>query len=680
MTKSKEGELESLFDAMPLPARAAGSVSKKDITGRQKPQQKIEGHPVNTQNFALSHGLTTASQIARSSNSTIRRCLQVALVGLSLMVASVAGAGDKIIISDSGTVATTNLKSEYGTTKNPVTTFTIAEGESEQIVGFRFTLSQAVPDTKISARITKENDDDFLVEGSISDAPLTGTPYLIEFARFSADDGTYIVDMKSDSTGATPAVRFTGTAVLEDSLEDEDSEVPFCDLPLKNGDNTFDPKQVVPKQVECLFVVPEGVSEITLDMWGGGGAGGDGGGSPPSAGGGGGGAAYISGSIAVSSFESFILKPGAAGHDSKITGLVPQVLVAGKGGAGVNAAEEGAPGDGGEPVAVDGDQSVKLPSCQPVAVLPFCGYPGDEGVDSNGGNAGGFSETGSGEGGTGATANNGNGSPGDAFGGGGGGGSGNGKGAAGGAGRILITYTVVPVPASLQFTTASPATVDHGETLSLEVEVRDQFGDIMVDDNTSSVAFSKASGTGSVTGLTSATVTAGMADIDVVGDRAGPVTITATLDDLSAELEVTVVAVAPSAPQNVQVRPAVNGLRASWSAPASDGGQPIVSYTATANPSCQVMAVPGVTDYSCLISPLDPEESYQVMVTATNGSEVSDPAMAGGGSNGGSDGGFFQPLTEPLPVPTLSFWAMLLLILLSVWVAGQCLMSRRRSH
>ena len=622
---------------------------------------------MNTKILVISQGLTTASRITHCSHRAVRRGLQIGLFGLSLMVASVAAAGGKIIVSDSGTVATTNLKSTYEATKNPVTTFTIADGGEEDIEGLRFTLSQAVSGVTIWARVTRENDPDFEpVEGSISDAPDTGTPYVIPFTGLTASAGTYIVDMRSDSEGATPAVRFTSEATLE--------EDPFCSLPSATPGVAQTFTATADSNGDCKFLVPEGVSEITVNMWGGGGAGGQGnttGGSNLRTGGGGGGGAWIGGDINVAGFQSFILAPGAAGQDSTITGLVSSVLMAAKGVNGKDATgNNGSPGDGGEAVV------------EP----PFDGEDGADGNGSSGGDAGGV---GGGLGGTGSDPDTGEGDPGIEPGGGGAGGSGSGSaGGAGGAGKIEITYTIEQIVTGLQFTQAAPGVpnprdLNHKDDLTLTVGILDQFGGAITNDSGSSVVFSQTSGDGSVTGLGPATTENGVASLTITGDRVGLVTVTATLGELSEDFEVNVEAIKPSQPVDVQVTPEVNGLRVSWSAPVSDGGASIVSYTATANPSCQVPAVPGETEYSCLISPLDPEQSYQVMVTATNGSEVSDPAMAGGGNNGGSNGGSFQPLSpapEPLPVPALSVWALLLLTLLSVWVAGQRLMSRRSQH
>jgi hypothetical protein len=64
------------------------------------------------------------------------------------------------------------------------------------------------------------------------------------------------------------------------------------------------------------------------------------------------------------------------------------------------------------------------------------------------------------------------------------------------------------------------------------------------------------------------------------------------------------------------------GLIRGWVAPSDNGGTPMLSYRADANPSCEVTAladeVPGETAYSCTIGNLDPGQEYIVTVTAIN--------------------------------------------------------------
>ena len=71
-----------------------------------------------------------------------------------------------------------------------------------------------------------------------------------------------------------------------------------------------------------------------------------------------------------------------------------------------------------------------------------------------------------------------------------------------------------------------------------------------------------------------------------------------------------------------QVEPTILGLVVSWVASSDNGGKPMLSYRAEANPSCEVAAlaneVPGETAYSCTIGNLDPQRDYTVTVTAIN--------------------------------------------------------------
>jgi hypothetical protein len=111
-------------------------------------------------------------------------------------------------------------------------------------------------------------------------------------------------------------------------------------------------------------------------------------------------------------------------------------------------------------------------------------------------------------------------------------------------------------------------------------------------------------------------------------------------------------------------------LIVSWVAPGDNGGTPIISYRAEANPSCEVVAladeVPSETAYSCTIGGLDPERDYTVTVTATNAAGES-TAVAGSSARP-------QPV---IPVPTLGTWALFGLMLLMLIVAMPVLLRRR---
>ena len=100
---------------------------------------------------------------------------------------------------------------------------------------------------------------------------------------------------------------------------------------------------------------------------------------------------------------------------------------------------------------------------------------------------------------------------------------------------------------------------------------------------------------------------------------------------------------APSAPRNVTVTIPATTATVSWLAPADDGGDPVITYTVTADPadgagSCTTTAL------TCQIAGLELDESYTFTVVPSNAagpgpSATSAPAVAG-----------FVPPT-PLPPP-----------------------------
>ena len=79
---------------------------------------------------------------------------------------------------------------------------------------------------------------------------------------------------------------------------------------------------------------------------------------------------------------------------------------------------------------------------------------------------------------------------------------------------------------------------------------------------------------------------------------------------------------APGAPGSVSVTPAPSSLAVSWTAPTPNGGSPVSSYTATANPGAKTCtySVPSIGSpvNSCTIGGLSAAQVYTVSVTATN--------------------------------------------------------------
>ena len=90
----------------------------------------------------------------------------------------------------------------------------------------------------------------------------------------------------------------------------------------------------------------------------------------------------------------------------------------------------------------------------------------------------------------------------------------------------------------MRFTNAGGALVS-GAGRVLAVELRDVLGNLTA--AASPVTFAKTSGSGTVSGLGSKTSTAGIASVTVVGELAGPITITAASGTLSASITFTVV-------------------------------------------------------------------------------------------------------------------------------------------
>jgi hypothetical protein len=139
-------------------------------------------------------------------------------------------------------------------------------------------------------------------------------------------------------------------------------------------------------------------------------------------------------------------------------------------------------------------------------------------------------------------------------------------------------------------------------------------------------------------------------------------TVVATNDEGDSPPSIASASVIPVGPPNgvlqAQVEPTILGLVVSWVAPSDNGGTPMLSYRADANPSCEVTAladeVPGETAYSCTIGNLVPGQEYTVTVTAINAVGES-TVVAGAGAT---------PLPAPIPVPTLGTWALFSLILL----------------
>jgi hypothetical protein len=95
-------------------------------------------------------------------------------------------------------------------------------------------------------------------------------------------------------------------------------------------------------------------------------------------------------------------------------------------------------------------------------------------------------------------------------------------------------FTVTPGAASKLVFTSSTASVASGATKTLTVEVRDANNNLEASDNSTVVTFGQTSGTGSVTGLGTATASGGVAQKTVTGATVGSVTVTASASGLTS--------------------------------------------------------------------------------------------------------------------------------------------------
>lgn len=206
------------------------------------------------------------------------------------------------------------------------------------------------------------------------------------------------------------------------------------------------------------FVVPCGVTSLTVQCWGGGGGGGYGGGSNKQGGGGGGGGGYAYNALTVTSGATYNYTVGTGGLGSTTSGvngsnggasifIVGATTVSGGGGGG-GGAFSGSTGAAGTAGAGTGGTSNVSGGAGGAGNATGSGG-GGEGAPSSGtagaGNIpnGGTGSTG-GDGGSGSTANAAIGGNGSAVGGGGGGGTKASAGGNGANGQIIISYATPP--------------------------------------------------------------------------------------------------------------------------------------------------------------------------------------------------------------------------------------------
>ena len=256
------------------------------------------------------------------------------------------------------------------------------------------------------------------------------------------------------SDAASPTATFTPTMIGTYTLRWTISNAP-CAASTNDVVLTVQPFAAAVTQTfnaDGSFVVPAGVTQITVQAWGGGASGGgstNAGGISARGGGGGGGGAYVTKTLTVTPGSNLSVLVAAAvngtsgangtnGNPSTIAGFEPQVFAAG-GSAGTGNTGGGSPagGAGGTTAASQGDSET-------------AGTTGGNGATGTGvsSGAGGAGANG-GAGGTSIGSGTNNGNNGTAPGGGGGGSrtsinNGNRTGGTGAAGRVIISYTPVP--------------------------------------------------------------------------------------------------------------------------------------------------------------------------------------------------------------------------------------------
>ncbi|HAC15133.1 MAG TPA: hypothetical protein DCE78_04210, partial [Bacteroidetes bacterium] len=238
------------------------------------------------------------------------------------------------------------------------------------------------------------------------------------------------------------------------------------------------------------FTIPNGVKQITVEVWGGGGAGGTTDKNNQSLGGGGGGA-YSKSVITVAPNQEYQYVVGSAGVSGNVNGVssrfyllsVPGTdLARAVGGTGV-AVGIALGGAGGLSTGGVGNVIRYTGGNGANGTATVTGGGGSSaGIDSNGNNAsgltGGSAPTGGGKGADGRN-NAGNGNVGSNPGGGGSGaqragGSGNGVGGSGAAGKVVITYEVIVSASTSSITSVTPTKLyaDNTSVSTVSITVR----------------------------------------------------------------------------------------------------------------------------------------------------------------------------------------------------------------
>ncbi len=120
------------------------------------------------------------------------------------------------------------------------------------------------------------------------------------------------------------------------------------------------------------------------------------------------------------------------------------------------------------------------------------------------------------------------------------------------------TFTIVPGAADHLTITSANSNLASGTTRDITAEVRDAAGNLRSGDNTTSVDFTKTAGTGTVTGLTTATAVNGVATDTVTGVVAGSITVQAHATGLSDDN--TTFTIVPGAADHLTITSATSNI------------------------------------------------------------------------------------------------------------------------
>jgi hypothetical protein len=374
------------------------------------------------------------------------------------------------------------------------------------------------------------------------------------------------------------------------------------------------------------WTAPAGVNKIKVEAWGGGGGGG-GTSLAGFAGGGSGGSYVINDSVTVIPATSYNVTVGAGGLQSA-TGsgangyngsnttfgsTTPVIANGGVGGSGTNAV--GQLGAGGTNSSGGSGGTVAL------------GLPGASGASGSGGSGGAGAGAFGGAGGASRTTS-GNGLTGNSPGGGGGGAYGNSgvnRGAAGGAGQIKITYTV-GVPNAPTIGTATVSGVSGQASISFTAPA--------FNGNSTITTYTATSSPGGITATVSQAVSGNIIMNGLTNGTAYTFTLRATnsigQSTASAASNSVTPFTVPDAPTiGTAELTGINGQATiSFTAPASNGGSPITSYTATSSPGGITGTLSQAGSGTIIVNGLANGTAYTFTVRATNAGGLSAESVA----------------------------------------------------